>query len=56
MHDLSTEYVKNDLDLIFKVTEVKLRSIWAQFGVYSPIKIIGICPLSQKLCIFYEPL
>ena len=36
MHDLSTEHVKNDLDLIFKVTEVKLRSVWAEFGVDIP--------------------
>ena len=36
MHDLSTEHVKNDLDLIFKVKEVKLRSVLAEFGVDRP--------------------
>ena len=47
MHDLSNEHVKNDLDLSFKVTEVKLRSFWAQFGVYSP-KLLAFVPYLEN--------
>ena len=51
MHDLSTEHVKNDLDLIFKVKEVKLRSVWAQFDVDSP-KLLVFVPYLKNYVYF----